>query len=118
MAKPPVEASPNDGSPVSTRRWPSRSMRVTEPECPKQAGPSGPGKQGPEPPVPASATYNPPFGENVNPRGLFSPDAMTSAPACALAGDMTAIVSAAVPSTASTRHLISSTPGRRPRADS
>ncbi len=78
MAASPVPSLPNDGSPVSTRRWPWRSMRVTEPEWPKHAGPSGPAKQGPEPPAPDSATYNPPFGENANPRGLFSPEAMTS----------------------------------------
>ena len=85
-------------------------MRVTEPEWPKHAGPSGPAKQGPEPPVPDSATYNPPFGENANPRGLFSPEAMTSGPVWAAAGDRPAIVSAAAPSTAAIRYLISSTP--------
>src|SRR6185437_14362780 len=119
IAELPVPSSPYDGRPVSTRRWPLPSMRVTEPECPKQAGPSGPAKQGPAPPAPASATYNPPLGENANPRGLFSQEATTCAPFCAVAGAMPAIISAVAPSTARTRHRISSTPRGQsgPRAD-
>ena len=49
-----------EGRPVTTRRWPESEMRVMAPVVPKHTVPSGPGRQGPAPPVPASATRRSP----------------------------------------------------------
>src|SRR4029434_799419 len=63
-------------------------------------------KQGPDPPVPASATQSPPSGENDRPRGLFRPEAMTSGPDWACADVVPVSSKAAAPSTVKTRNGI------------